>query len=170
MSQVPRIFSETLRENILLGFPADESALEKAVWKAVLEQDIPSLESGLETKIGPRGVTLSGGQIQRTAAARAYVREPQFLMLDDISSALDVETEKILWERLFSQDPRPACLIVSHRRSVLQKADKIIVLKDGRIADQGPLLLLLERCTEMQYLWHTSDDGNRNSGVGENMV
>ena len=170
VSQVPRIFSETLRENILLGFPADESALEKAVWKAVLEQDIPSLESGLETKIGPRGVTLSGGQIQRTAAARAYVREPQFLMLDDISSALDVETEKILWERLFSQDPRPACLIVSHRRSVLQKADKIIVLKDGRIADQGPLLLLLERCTEMQYLWHTSDDGNRNSGVGENMV
>jgi ATP-binding cassette subfamily B protein len=160
VSQSPHIFSATLRDNILLGFPADELAVEKAVWEAVLEQDVDNLESGLETLIGSRGVNLSGGQIQRTAAARAFVRQPQLLILDDISSALDVDTERVLWDRLFSRVLRPTCLIVSHRRSVLQRADMVVVMKDGKVEDSGSLDDLLQRCLEMQYLWQVSGSEN----------
>jgi ATP-binding cassette subfamily B protein len=110
--------------------------------------------------IGSRGVNLSGGQMQRTAAARAFIRQPQLLLLDDISSALDVETERVLWDRLFSRTPRPTCIIVSHRRSVLQRADKVVVMKDGRIEDCGTLSKLLQGCPEMQYLWQTVDSRN----------
>ena len=98
--QVPRLFSETLRENILLGPPVAEARLAAAVRLAVLEPDVAAMEGGLDTLVGPRGVRLSGGQIQRAAAARMFVREPQLLVFDDLSSALDVETERLLWERL----------------------------------------------------------------------
>ena len=98
--QVPRLFSETLRENILLGLPDDPARLEAAVEAAVLEQDVRALDKGLDTLVGPRGVRLSGGQVQRAAAARMFAREPELLVFDDLSSALDVETERALWERL----------------------------------------------------------------------
>ena len=76
--------------------------LQRAIWRAVLEPDIATLEHGLDTVVGPRGVRLSGGQVQRAAAARMFVREPELLVFDDLSSALDVETEEILWERASS--------------------------------------------------------------------
>ena len=68
---------------------------------AVMEYDLGEFEEGLETMVGPKGVKLSGGQVQRTAAARMFVREPELLVFDDLSSALDVETERTLWERVF---------------------------------------------------------------------
>jgi ATP-binding cassette subfamily B protein len=98
--QVPRLFSETLRENILLGPPVPEGRLAAAVRLAVLEPDVAAMEGGLDTLVGPKGVRLSGGQVQRAAAARMFVREPHLLVFDDLSSALDVETERLLWERL----------------------------------------------------------------------
>jgi ATP-binding cassette subfamily B protein len=94
---------------------------------------------------------LSGGQVQRTAAARMFVRQPELLVMDDLSSALDVETEQILWQRVFSQDA--TCLVVSFRRAVLERADQILVLQDGRITARGRLEELLETCAEMQRLW-----------------
>ena len=106
--------------------------------------------------MGPRGVKLSGGQIQRAAAARMFVREAELLVFDDLSSALDVETEKLMWERLFARrngEQAPTCLVVSHRRAALQRADQIIVLKDGRVEDEGRLDELLGRSAEMQRLW-----------------
>jgi ATP-binding cassette subfamily B protein len=180
-AQIPRLFSESLGHNILMGLPAAYADLPTALHLSVLEPDIATLEQGLDTLVGPRGTKLSGGQIQRAAAARMLVRQPELLVMDDLSSALDVETEQQLLQRLLKREggsvshpippstpppihplthlpaspptPPPTCLIASHRRPILQQADQIIVLQDGRVQASGTLEVLLQTCDEMQRLW-----------------
>jgi ATP-binding cassette, subfamily B, bacterial len=151
-AQVPQLFSETLRDNILMGLPEDAVDLDTAIHLAVMEFDLASLEQGLDTLVGTRGTKLSGGQVQRSAAARMLVRQPELLVVDDLSSALDVETERTLWQRL-SNTENFTGLTVSHRRIALQHADQIIVLKQGRVEAIGSLQELLVTCEEVQCLW-----------------
>ncbi|MEM7119191.1 MAG: ABC transporter ATP-binding protein [Chloroflexota bacterium] len=151
--QVPRLFSDTLRDNILLGVSEGDVDWDRVLETAVFTPDIATLEKGLDTTIGPRGVKLSGGQIQRAAAARMLVRQPELFVVDDLSSALDVETERLLWSRLTAKS-NSTFIVVSHRRAVLQQADQVLVLQNGRLLDSGPLNDLLTRCSEMQQLWH----------------
>jgi ATP-binding cassette subfamily B protein len=159
--QTPRLFSDTLRENLTLGVAERGSRLPDAIFNAVFERDVAEFERGLDTLVGVRGAKVSGGQLQRSAAARAFVREPELIVVDDLSSALDVETESLLWERLLSQTGQRTVLAVSHRPPALERASRIIVVKDGRVLDQGTLTELLERCDEMRAI--VGDTGSATS-------
>ncbi len=155
--QVRRLFSETLRENLLLGRLDDPAALDAAIHAAVLEADVAALERGLDTLVGPRGLKLSGGQIQRAAAARMFVRDAELLVFDDLSSALDAEMEAELWRRLFARRAPGGrdvmCLVVSHRPAALHQADQVLLMDAGHLVARGTLDELLASSAEMRRLW-----------------
>lgn len=151
--QVPRLFSMTLMENLLMGRRDPETEVEDAVASAVMEPDLENMPEGLATMVGPMGVRLSGGQVQRSATARMFVRRPDLLVFDDVSSALDVETERVLWERLFRERSGVTSLVVSHRHPALQRADQIVVMHQGRVAAIGRLNDLLATSPEFRALW-----------------
>jgi ATP-binding cassette subfamily B protein len=155
-AQVPRLFSESLADNIALGQRATRERLREAVQLAVLDPDLERMEHGLETMVGARGVKLSGGQVQRSAAARMLATEAELLVFDDLSSALDLHTEAELWRRLFEKR-EATCLVVSHRKAALARADQILLMDRGRLIDQGRLPDLLNRSPLMRELWEVGE-------------
>lgn len=150
-SQVPRLFSDTLRENVVMGADVSDADVTAALELAVLGPDLANMRGGLDTEVGTRGVRLSGGQVQRAAAARMLLRGAELLVFDDISSALDVETERRLWDGLFVAGGT-TCLVVSHRRAALERADRVIVLEEGRVVAQGRLADVLDEAPELGAL------------------
>jgi len=148
--QVPHLFSDSLKENLLMGWPEDGADLDEALRAAVMESDLGQMPEGLETRIGARGTRLSGGQLLRATAARMFVREPQLLVIDDLSSALDVDTERTLWERFLAR-PNVTCLIVSHRPAILNQADQVLWLDEGRVVAAGKWLTVLELNPDLQF-------------------
>lgn len=177
LPQVPQLFSMSLRDNLAMGLDIGEGDLDAAVAAAALTRDVGAMPAGYETLVGTRGMRLSGGQVQRTAAARMLVRRPELLVIDDVSSALDVETEARLWDRLFGaggEDGSPTvgaagsaardgngerptvpttALVVSHRRPALQRADQVIVLDGGRICARGTADQLRASSPLFRQLW-----------------
>ncbi len=132
------LFSNTIRENIAFGNPgASEEEIARAARIAQIDDDIRSLPMGIETFIGEKGVTLSGGQKQRIAIARAILSSPQIMILDDALSSVDTQTEDRIWNELREILEGKTRIVVSHRLSSVKEADKIIVLDDGEIREEG---------------------------------
>ncbi|WP_035398760.1 ABC transporter ATP-binding protein [Exiguobacterium sp. OS-77] len=138
VSQEHLLFSKSVRDNILFGAgEAREEELQEAIRLASFEKDIETLEQGLETMVGERGVTLSGGQKQRLSIARAMLKKPELLLLDDSLSAVDAKTESHIIDSIRSNRHQSTTLIVAHRLSAVAHADEIIVLQDGMISERG---------------------------------
>jgi ATP-binding cassette, subfamily B, multidrug efflux pump len=142
--QEPFLFSATIAENVTFGTgltaavdAGNASGISDSAMTAGLDKDLEAFPSGYDTRIGERGITLSGGQKQRTAIARALFVNPRILVLDDAFSAVDTHTEDEILRRLRAARRGRTTLIVSHRISTVRDADRIIVLKDGAIAEQG---------------------------------
>ncbi|MDQ0155755.1 ABC transporter ATP-binding protein [Robertmurraya andreesenii] len=132
------LFSRTIRENILFGKEdATEEELQEAIRLAYFEKDLENLPMGLETLVGEKGVSLSGGQKQRVSIARALIKEPEILILDDSLSAVDAKTETKIIQNIQNERRGKTTIITTHRLSSVQHADQIIVLDEGEIVEQG---------------------------------
>ena len=132
------LFSGTIRENILLGNEhSDEAAIWQALKNSCLDDFVRGLPQQLDTEIGERGILLSGGQKQRLAIARAFVKNAPIVILDEATSALDNKSEKVVQEALDNLMKNRTVIVIAHRLTTIQNADKIVVINDGRIAEQG---------------------------------
>jgi subfamily B ATP-binding cassette protein MsbA len=132
------LFEGTIRENILFPRPdASEEALQKAVEGGYVNEFTDRFEDGLNTLIGERGVKLSGGQRQRISIARAILADPKIIILDEATSNLDTESEALIQKSLTGLVKDRTTIVIAHRLSTIQKADQILVIENGRIAERG---------------------------------
>ncbi len=183
VQQSPFLFSQSIKANITLSadeLSAHNSAedyshtstnderLAYAIDAACLSGEIESFPQQLMTKVGERGITLSGGQKQRTSLARAFYRENQrLLLLDDVLSAVDHQTEERLIQAIYNRQPACTTLIVSHRMSVLQRADRVIVLNEGQVVDQGTPQELIHKSGPYADAWQAQNSHEKPSESSE---
>ena len=132
------LFSDTIGNNIKFGKEgATQEEIEEAAKNAAVHRNISGFTKGYETVLGERGITLSGGQKQRVSIARAIIHDPKILLFDDSLSAVDTETEEEILNNIFRLSRNKTTIIVSHRISSVKNADKIIILENGQILQQG---------------------------------
>ena len=170
VAQEPFLFSDSVRENITLALDEISSeGVANAVRVSALAPDLERMPAGIETLVGEKGITLSGGQKQRVALARATLKPCDLLLLDDVLSAVDHETERVLIEQIYLFQHANATLLVSHRISALERADRVLVFEAGRITHQGTHAELVAREGPYREAWRlqastgkrsASDDGS----------
>lgn len=157
------LFNDTLLENIRYGRPeASQEEVEAAAEHAYLKSFIKSLPKGYQTQVGERGLKVSGGEKQRIAIARTILKNPRILLFDEATSSLDSESEKAILKALKKVAANKTTIIIAHRLSTIVDADRILVLKDGKIVEQGNHAALLEKKGEYAKLWqmqqHETED------------
>ena len=163
--QVPFLFTSSISENISMEQPERAARASAAAAEAALGTDLERLPDGLSTVVGERGVTLSGGQRQRVALARGFARDFDLLLLDDVLSAVDHDTEQRLIKAILRRasgraGQRPTVVVVSHRLGVLSHADRVLVLERGRLVDHGDHSELIQRPGPYQDAWKVQhEDG-----------
>ncbi len=149
------LFNDTIRQNIAYGRPdADDEALRDAARRAQLLDFIEGLPDGWDTRVGERGLKLSGGEKQRVGIARVILRDPAILVLDEATSALDTATEQAVQAALEEASRGRTVLTVAHRLSTIRKADEILVLEQGRVVERGSFNTLLDRKGLFAEMWH----------------
>lgn len=152
--QDPFMFNVSIYENICMGKPgASQKEIEEIVKLAQIEEFINKLPNGIKTIVGERGANLSGGQKQRIAIARALLKNPEILIFDEATSAIDINTETAIHETLYRIKAHKAVLIIGHRPSTVMAADEILVLKDGKIVERGTHEQLLNTGTEYKEIF-----------------
>ncbi len=138
VTQEVLLFGGTIRENIAYGRPgATDEEVQKAARQAHCEEFIARFPEGYETRVGERGVQLSGGQRQRVAIARAFLRDPSILILDEATSSLDAESERLIQEALDTLLSGRTALIIAHRLATVRRCDRIYVLEAGSVVENG---------------------------------
>lgn len=164
--QIPIVFNDTIQNNLSLDADLSDGIMDQSIRISQLRPDIDRMPEGLEYLAGSRGSKLSGGQRQRLSIARSLIRESDIMIFDNVSTALDRNTELEVWEQIFKVYSDKTFLISTHQPFLLRKADHIIVLNnDGTVAGSGTLDTLLETCEEMKQLW--SDDSSLHGSNSE---
>ncbi len=131
------LFSESIRDNLVLGDSFSNDEIERSLKLSLMHEELKQFPDGVDTKLGQRGVSLSGGQKQRVSIARSLIRQPEILLLDDITAAMDANTENLFWKGLRRDMKNTACIVVTHRMATAKKADRIIVIDNGGIVQNG---------------------------------
>jgi ATP-binding cassette subfamily B protein len=158
--QEPLLFHRSIKENISYGQPAASmSEIDKAAKQAHAEDFIEQLPKGYETLVGERGVKLSGGQRQRIAIARALLKDAPILLLDEATSALDSESEALIQDALWKLMEGRTAIVIAHRLSTIQRMDRIVVMDDGKIVEQGSHKKLLKLGGTYAKLWARQSGG-----------
>jgi ABC-type multidrug transport system fused ATPase/permease subunit len=149
------LFDDTVRGNVTLGLDVPDSAVLHALSVAQADRFVAALPEGLDTRIGERGMTLSGGQRQRLALARAIVRSPRLLVMDDATSSVDARVEAAILAGLRATggaEDAPTVVVVAYRKATIALADEVVYVEHGRVVDRGTHLELLGRCSGYRSL------------------